>query len=83
MPRSFETFRKVGSYEIDNLTQEEPSCFNNMVRVVKYRITVEKVEEPIETIRARIQKLWDERANFHHYQPLIDIGKKYGMRLSQ
>ena len=77
----FETFRVLGNYEIDNLTQSNPSCFNGMARVVKYKITVEEIKEPVEVIRARIQKMWDECDNHHHWGPLRAVGKKYGMEL--
>ena len=78
---SFETFRDIGYYEIHNLTQTEPSCFNGAVRVVKYRIIIERVAEPPSTIRERIQKLWDECDNHHHWTPLQKTGKKYGLDL--
>ena len=80
---TFETFREIGSFELRQLTQENPSCFNGMVRVEKYRVTVEKVEEPVEVIRARLQKLWDECENHHHREPLVRAGMKYGLDLQK
>lgn len=77
----FETFRDIGTFEMRQLTQDEPSCFNGRVRVVKYRVTVEKVEEPIEVIHARLQKMWDECSNHHHREPLAHMGLKYGIDL--
>ena len=77
----FETFRDIGHFEITGLTQKEPSCFNGMVRVTKSRITIEEVEEPVEVIQARIQKMWDECKNSHHHQPLKAMAKKYGLEL--
>lgn len=81
--RSFETFREISDYTIDNLTFENPSCFNGDVRVIKYKVTIEKIEESIEVIQKRIQKLWDECDNWHHREPLRRIGKKYGLNLQQ
>lgn len=79
--KTFETFRDIGSFELRQLTQNEPSCFNGMVRVEKYRVTVEKVQEPVEVIRARLQKMWDECDNHHHREPLARTGFKYGIDL--
>jgi hypothetical protein len=77
----FETFRDIGTYEVHQLRQAEPSCFNGMVRVEKYRVTVEKVEEPADVIHARLRKMWDECDNSHHREPLIRAGLKYGIDL--
>jgi hypothetical protein len=79
--KTFETFRDIGQFELRQLTQEQPSCFNGMVRVEKYRVTVEKVQEPVEAIRARLQKMWDECDNHHHREPLARAGLKYGLDL--
>jgi hypothetical protein len=79
--KTFETFRDIGPFELRQLTQNEPSCFNGLVRVEKYRVTVEKVQEPVEAIRARLQKMWDECDNHHHREPLARAGFKYGIDL--
>lgn len=78
---AFETFRKIDDYTKSNLIKDEPSCFNGNVCVRKYKVTVELVEEPIEVIQARIQKMWDECKNHHHWQPLKNEAKKYGLEL--
>lgn len=67
---SFETFRKIGSYEQSNLTSKEPSSFNGWVRIEKYKITVEQIDEPRDVLIERLQKLWDECDNHHQWQPL-------------
>lgn len=79
--KTFETFRDIGAFELQQLTQREPSCFNGMVRVEKYRVTVEKVQEPVEAIRSRLQKMWEECDNHHHREPLARAGLKYGIDL--
>ena len=78
---SFETFRKLGSYERMNLLQKEPSRFNANVRVVKYKITVEQIDEPLDVIQARIKKLWDECDNRNDRPALKEVAKKYNMDL--
>ena len=81
MKKTFETFRNVGDYEISNLTKSVPDCFNGMVFVTKKKITIEDVEEPIEVIQARIQKLWNEIDNHHNREPWRAMGEKYGLKL--
>lgn len=75
---TLETFRYIGDYEKGNLTQLKPSCFNGIVRVKKYRITIEEIEEPNEVIAERLEKLWVECDNYHHYKPLLDAAKTIG-----
>jgi hypothetical protein len=78
----FETFREIGSFEQSNITQKEPSSFNGWVRVVKYKVTFEEIEEPIEVYRERLQKLWDECDNMRHWDPIKATAKKYGIELT-
>jgi hypothetical protein len=77
----FETFRELGTFGRQQLTQDEPSCFNGVVRVEKYRVTVEKVEEPPEVIEERLQKLWAENTNHHNYGPLEAMANRLGVKL--
>jgi len=79
--RVFETFRTIDSYEVGGLRQTEPSCFNGEVRVNKFRVTVEVVDEPKEVVAARIQKLWDECDNYHHWIPLRNAAAHIGYEL--
>lgn len=78
---TFETFSKVGAFERDRLTQTEPSCFNGIIRVRKYRVTVELVDEPAEVIAERIRALWRASDNHHHRAPLRAVGEQYGVEL--
>lgn len=78
---SIETFRDPRGYWLRQLKQEEPSSVNGDVEVRKYRVTVELIDEPDDVIRERIQKLWDECKNYHHWQPLEAMAKKYGLEL--
>lgn len=74
----FETFAEVGPYEQRQLTKDEPSCNNGCLRIRKYQITVELVEEPIEVIQARIRTLWAEKS--HHHTPLLlAAAREYGI----
>lgn len=58
------------------MTQKEPSCFNGVVRVKKYRITIEEIDEPIEVVTTRLEKLWVESDNHHDYKPLQKVAKE-------
>jgi hypothetical protein len=77
----FETFRKLGAWDIGNMTQKEPSCFNGMVRFKKYRVTVEVIDEPVEVYQDRLQKMWDTCDNHHHWEPLKKAAKSVGLEL--
>ena len=81
MKKQFETFRVLGAYDTNNLTSNEPSCFNGDICIKKYRITVEEIEEPKEIYEQRLQKLWDECNNWHHWDPLKKEAKKIGYEL--
>lgn len=78
---SFETFRPIGGYEINSIKQDECSCFNSEVRVTKYKVTVEPIKEPLETIHTRLQDLWDRSGNYHDFRPLQAAAKKHGYEL--
>jgi len=79
---SIETFRKIGSWELSNLTNKEPSCFNRDVSFKKWKVTIEPIEEPIEVYQERLQKLWDECDNHHNWQPLKSAADSIGYTLS-
>jgi len=76
---SFETFRNVTTfYYTKELTEKEPSCFNSMVRIKKYRVTIEEVEEPKEVLCERLEKLWREADNWHNRKSLEDVAESLG-----
>lgn len=78
-PRVFETLREPHINE-HNIAKE-PSCFNGIVNVRRYRITVELIEEPVEVIRERILKLWYTCDNWHHWDPLKRAAAEVGLAL--
>ena len=78
-PITFETFRRIGAWEMNSLTNPAPGCFNGEVSIRKHRVTVEIVEEPIETLQQRVQDLWDHETNYHHHNPLQSTAKSLGM----
>lgn len=76
-----ETFRDISGYQIRQLVHDEPSCFNGIVSIKRYRITVEEIEEPAEVLQARVQALWDECDNHHNWQPLKSVAAGLGYEL--
>ncbi len=81
MKESIETFRDIRGWELNNLVQEKPDCFNMKVSIEKFKVTVKKVDEPIEILTERLQKLWEESDNYHHYHPLMKTTKRLGVKL--
>lgn len=80
--REFVTFRPVDGYQIGQMEQAVPSSFNSMARVRKYRVTVELVDEPIETIRARIVDLWERCVNHHEWDSIRTEAARYDLDLT-
>jgi len=69
-PMVVETFNRIGDWELNRLQFKEASCFNGITNFRRYRITVELIDEPIEILGERLEKLWVECDNHHNYQPL-------------
>jgi len=78
----FDTFRALGAWERSNLEHREPSCFNGCVAVRKWRITIEPLDEPREEVCARLQRLWEESDNHHHWNPLKAEAATLGYELA-
>ena len=60
--RTFETYqpRLVEPNNVKN-----PSCFNGMVMIRRYKVTVEEIEEPKEVLLDRLRDLYKDKANGH------------------
>lgn len=77
-PRSIETYQDP-RWSVERV-QLEPSCFNGIVRIDRYRITIEKIEEPFEVLRDRLIKLWrDTEYNSHYWDPMRKCADQIGM----
>jgi hypothetical protein len=81
MKTEIQTFKKLGDYDISNLTKDNPTCFNGNASIIKYKITIEEIQEPKEIYIDRINELWENCDNHHHWKPLRDLAKKYGHEL--
>lgn len=82
-PMSVETFQVIGSYDLHRMTTSEPMCWNGEVKVERYRVTIEKIEEPVEVIHERLRKLWREATNPHHWGPIRAKAKEFGLVLDE
>ncbi len=80
-PNVIETFRGIGDYELAHLTDNSPSAFNGFVRVEKFRITIERINEPQDVYAARLTELWETCDNIHHMQPLKATAARLGVTL--
>jgi hypothetical protein len=78
---SFETLRKIHQYDISNMKKDYPTCFNGVVSIKKYKVTIEEVIEPQEVYAERLQKLWDECDNYHHWTPIKEAAERIGYTL--
>lgn len=81
-PIVVETFM-TPDYYLDQLRDDEPAAINGIVRVVRYRVTAERIAEPIEVIHERLRKLWRSTNNHHHYGPLLAAAKEHGLELAR
>lgn len=77
-PKVIETFRDPRGYLLSSLMQEVPTCFNGIVHIKKYRITVELIEEPVEIYQERLEFLWQTSNNYHDALPLKAAAKEIG-----
>ena len=80
-PIVVETFHVPDAYTRGRVEQSEPSCFNGDVRVRRYRITFDLIDEPNEVLSARLQALWDASDNHHQWHPLRAAAEKIDYEL--
>lgn len=82
MSKVIETFYPPGFIETCRLGEaQQPTCFNGIVRVHRYRITIEEIKESKEVIKGRLIDLWETSDNHHDYNPIQQKAKKLGIEL--
>jgi len=59
-----------------------PYCFNGAAHVFRYRVTIERIEEPAEVLRARIQDLWETSDNSHDMPALKAAAAEAGVEIA-
>ena len=68
-PKVYETFAEPRDIFISG-----PTSFNGWVRVVRYRVTVERIDEP-EAEADRLRALWRACDNYHQRDPISAAAK--------
>ena len=81
--RQFETYRPISEFNILSMTDKEPCCWNDEVKIKRYKVTIEEIEEPVEVYAERLQKLWEECDNYHHRTPIQNMAKSLGIKLAE
>ncbi len=53
-----------------------------MVRIKKYKITIEEIEESEEVLQKRLQELWEtSKHNYHQFSPMKHEAEKLNYEL--
>lgn len=81
LPLAVETYRPPDDYGMRQLRQDAPSCWNGEVRIRRYQVRIEEIEEPVDVLAARLQKLWEECDNHHEWTPIKSEARKLGVSL--
>lgn len=77
-PKVFEGFNGRG---ID-FNPQEPTAVN-IISIIRYRTTVEVIEEPKEVYQERIQHLWDYCNSYQRVYLLRELADKYSYELKR
>ena len=64
-----------------NIGSKVPMCLNGNVYYEKWRVIMEKIEEPVEILAARLLDLWETSNNIHDWSELKAEAKKLGIEL--
>lgn len=79
-PKVIETYGEPASYTIDRMTSSEPWAGNGYVQIERYRITVERIEEPREVLIERLRMLWrTSEPNHHSWDPMRAKARELGL----
>lgn len=66
------------SFAVRNL-RREPSCVN-VLEVIRYRVTVERIEEPRDVVLERMRRLWREsERNIHVWDRFRKVAVELGL----
>jgi predicted component of type VI protein secretion system len=76
----FDTFGNPED-QIQRLLIAEPTAFNGLVRVERYRVTVERIEEPKEVIKARLQELLNQKGHIDKNKQVRRAATRLGIKL--
>lgn len=80
MTKVFETYGDPQD-QIQRVMKEEPHVFNGIVRVERYRVTIERIEEPQEALQARLIELLDQPGHIDKNKRVRQEAKRLGVTL--
>jgi hypothetical protein len=80
-PTTFQTFFPVGTHNIRDWTQSKPSSFNALIRVKKYRVTIEEVQEPEDVIIDRLVELYKNADSYRERAAIEDYAEACGFNI--
>lgn len=78
-PRELDTYRDPMRL-IERYAATEPSATNGDVEIIRYHVTIERIDEPAEVLHARLLKLWrTSEPNHHNWDPMREAARAIGM----
>ena len=77
----FETFGDPEE-QIKRLLVEAPAAFNGIVRVERYRVTVERIDEPEDVLKARFCELLEQKGHIDKNKQVRKAAAKLGIKLN-
>lgn len=79
-PVVFETIGDPAS-QIERLLQDEPSVFNGTVNVERFRVTIERIEEPEDVLKGRLNDLLNQRGHIDKNKHVRKAAAQLGITL--
>jgi hypothetical protein len=79
-PEIVESFGRP-KLEAGNIISSEPSVFNGVVSVERFKLTIERIEENPEVYRERLQCLLQQRLHPDNRRAIKDAAKRLGVDL--
>lgn len=79
-PAVFETFGDP-SQQIERFLTAKPSIFNGTVSVERYRITIERIEEPEAVLKERLTELIEAPGHIDKYKHVRKAAARLGIKL--
>lgn len=79
-PESFEMYGRphlAGSFD----HAAKPDSLNGKVRFERYRVTVEKIEEPLEVLHERLRQIYAEVKGSRRAEAVLEAAKELGVEL--
>lgn len=76
----FETFGNPEE-QIKRLLVEAPTAFNGIVRVERFRVTVERIDEPENVLKARLCELLEQKGYIDKNKQVRKAAAKLGIKL--